>query len=108
MQLELIEILKFNSIQSNPKTLNVIEISLNSNSIEEKWDANWCIRYWNFAHDYVVDFFFNFLNIRKDTFSSFFTLELSKNILFWNYRPKQWLIKSKVVIPQLVLINHHH
>jgi len=27
-------------------------IELNLNSIERKWDANCCIRYWKFACDY--------------------------------------------------------
>ncbi len=27
---------------------------MNSNSVEEKWDEYWWIRYWKFAHEYDV------------------------------------------------------
>ncbi len=39
-----------NSIQFNFKIL--IQILLNSNLIEEKWDTNWCRRFWKSTHDY--------------------------------------------------------
>jgi hypothetical protein len=38
-----------------PCILNWIQIpKLNSNSIEEEWDANWYKRYWKRASDYVI------------------------------------------------------
>jgi hypothetical protein len=36
-------------------SLNWIHIQLHLYSIEEKWDANWCRRYWKSTHDYVVE-----------------------------------------------------
>jgi hypothetical protein len=36
------------------KIWNDMQLELNSNLIEKKWDANWCIRYWKFACEYGV------------------------------------------------------
>jgi len=37
------------------KILNDVACNLNSDSILEKWDANWCRGYWKFIHDYNVE-----------------------------------------------------
>ncbi len=58
--------------------LNSIEFKLvewNINSIKEKWDANWCKRYWNFAHDYGVKKFKKKTQIQKYTFPFLFAWE---------------------------------
>ncbi len=34
---------------------NSVQFNSNNIYIEEKWDGNWCTRYWNFAHDYGVE-----------------------------------------------------
>jgi hypothetical protein len=34
---------------------NSIEIQLNTNWMEEKWDAHWCKSYWKSAHDYGIE-----------------------------------------------------
>jgi hypothetical protein len=60
----------------------------NSNSIEKKWDTNWCKRYWKFACDHDVEQ----KKIWKDTFPFFFTWESTKQILIWNC-PKENLLE---------------
>jgi hypothetical protein len=70
MQLEL------NLIQNFKLSLNIlneIQILLNSNSIEKKWNAkNWCKKYWKFAcDDDVVKKNSNNTQIQKTPFHSF-------------------------------------
>jgi hypothetical protein len=45
--------IQFNSIQFKFNQVK-IKCHLISNLIEEKWDANWCRRYWKFAHHYII------------------------------------------------------
>ncbi len=41
---------------------------LNSNFIENKWDANWCKRYWKSTHDCDLNFFFQKGTLEKNLF----------------------------------------
>lgn len=44
----------------------------------------------------------------QDIFSFFFTWELAKLILFWNYVSKELLMKLKVILPKPTPMNHCH
>jgi len=66
---------------------------MNSNSIEQKWDAIWYRIYWEFSSNYGVGKkkkkkHLEETQIWKNTFPSLFTWELTKQILVWNY-PKE-------------------
>jgi hypothetical protein len=45
-------------------------------------------------------------NLKKGAFSILFTLELTKQILVWNYHPKRQLMKLKAILPKLTPMNH--
>jgi hypothetical protein len=51
-------------------------------------------------------FFLKRQKLEKGTFSILFTLELTKQILVWNYHPKRQLMKLKVILPKLTPMNH--
>jgi hypothetical protein len=94
-------------------------IKWNSNSIEEKWNANWCRRYWKSIHGYGVGKKKNFQNtkIQKDKHLSIplylgigFTnsiLELSKDNLKFSYLNQfLWIIVNKINLKYPIYMCH--
>ncbi len=62
----------------------------NSNSIEKKWDTNWCKRYWKFDCDHDVEE--RTLKRRLCIFLYKFCWESTKQIFIWNC-PKENLLE---------------
>jgi hypothetical protein len=61
-----------NAIWIEVNQMQILKVDSNfkfhSNSIEKKWDANWCIRYWkSFCAYGIVKKYFQ-IHIKKDTF----------------------------------------
>jgi hypothetical protein len=74
-----------------------MQLELNSNSIEEKWIANWCIMFSKFAWQ---------CDAGKKKIWFVFTWKLVKYIPNWNCHPKGWLIKSKdALLDELLLFE---
>ncbi len=95
--------LKFNFFSN---TWNEIKIKI---SIEEKWYANWCKRYWKHACEYGVEK--KPLKIHKSKKAHFhFSLfgNWLNRFLIWNCHPKGQLMIPKSILPKLVPMNHRH
>ncbi len=88
----------FNSIILNEIqfSLYLIQIQLGVNSIEAKWDANWCKMDWNPTHDYNVEKATFKWQSQKDTFSFHFIWKSIK------------LMEPKTALPKPAPMNHHH
>jgi hypothetical protein len=88
----------FNSIILNEIqfSLYLIQIQLDVNSIEAKWDANWCKMDWNPTHDYNVEKATLKWQSQKHTFSFHFIWKSIK------------LMEPKTALPKPTPMNHHH
>jgi hypothetical protein len=104
------------------KILNDTKCNLNLvqlNSIEGKWDANWCIKYWKLVvHSYGVqkDFIFFRKHILKSNFPIILIWELTEYILIWKllFKRMAYEIKNYSTQPSFnewftrdVLIKNH-
>jgi len=102
--------LKFNFLSDTWNGIKIsISIELKSNSIEEKWDANWCKRYWKPTCEYGVEK--KPLKIHKSKKAHFhFSLfgNWLNRFLIWNCYPKGQLMIPKSILPKLAPMNHHH
>jgi hypothetical protein len=76
-------------------TLHATWIELNSNSIEEKWDANWYKKVWKFTHDYALEKKFKKHTNLKRHLSIPFYLGIGQ--VDSNYHPKGWLMETKLL-----------
>lgn len=58
-------------------------LKLDPNSIEEKWNTNWCKKYWKFAHYFIIhDYGVEKKNIENTPFHSIES-KVHTKIYFW-------------------------
>ncbi len=97
---------QFNSILIESNKWDYELIKLDSNSIEEKWNANWWRKYWKSAHDGWKTQTLERHKFEKTLFHS--SLEWAKQIIIWNYlHDNLRLMGSTIVLPKPTSINHH-
>jgi hypothetical protein len=89
--------MNLNLIKSNLDLFKLI-----SNSIEDKWDANWCKTYWNFSLDYDFEKkWWKDKDPKRHFFNPFYlTWKSTKYISTWNCNPKRRLMELKLFLPK--------